>query len=59
MRCWTRVGHLGFDCKCGYTFCSKHRHFFDHSCTYDFKAEGKVRIARANPVVQLPKIDKV
>jgi hypothetical protein len=28
-------------CKCEQMFCLHHRHFDDHSCTFDFKAQGK------------------
>lgn len=40
--CWfceKKVGHLGFKCSCGYIFCKGHRHFSDHSCTFDFKSK--------------------
>ena len=40
--CWfcdKKVGHLGFKCSCQYIFCKAHRHFSDHNCDYDFKAQ--------------------
>jgi len=26
-------------CRCGKVFCSIHRHFEDHSCSFDFKTQ--------------------
>lgn len=51
-RCWkcnTKVGMLGFDCKCGYIYCSKHRHFDDHECT--FQLDKTEQLTKANPLV--------
>jgi len=28
-------------CKCEKVFCSAHRHFESHACSFDYKAEGK------------------
>ncbi len=61
-RCWAckaRVGYLGFTCKCGYTYCAKHRHFDTHGCTYDYKAEAKAKIGKANPTVEAEKLQKL
>lgn len=51
-RCWacnTKVGMLGFDCKCGYIYCSKHRHFDDHECS--FQLDKTEQLTKANPLV--------
>eukprot|EP00829_Urostomides_striatus_P018284 TRINITY_DN6574_c0_g1_i1.p2 TRINITY_DN6574_c0_g1~~TRINITY_DN6574_c0_g1_i1.p2 ORF type:complete len:156 (+),score=23.36 TRINITY_DN6574_c0_g1_i1:64-531(+) len=59
-RCWkcnVRVGFLGFQCKCMHSFCTKHRHFDDHQCTFDFKSEGKNKILLANPVLEIHKLN--
>eukprot|EP00826_Nyctotherus_ovalis_P039783 TRINITY_DN3848_c0_g1_i14.p2 TRINITY_DN3848_c0_g1~~TRINITY_DN3848_c0_g1_i14.p2 ORF type:complete len:136 (-),score=38.01 TRINITY_DN3848_c0_g1_i14:361-768(-) len=61
-RCWKcniRVGYLGYPCKCGYTYCGKHRYFDTHDCTYDYKAEGKEKIVKANPTVAADKLQKL
>jgi len=45
MNCWKcekKVGHLGFKCDCGYTYCKSHRHFSDHDCPYDFKLKMNI-----------------
>lgn len=60
-RCWScnkKVGLTGFTCKCGSTFCGTHRYPEKHECTYDFKVAGRVAIAKANPVVKAPKLDR-
>jgi hypothetical protein len=43
--CETKVGYLGFLCKCEYIFCGKHRHFSEHSCTFDFRAYDRQKLA--------------
>jgi len=53
-RCWTcskKNGLLGFDCRCGYVFCGKHRHAEDHNCDFDHQARGREIIAKANPLL--------
>ncbi|KAG5460964.1 MAG: hypothetical protein BJ554DRAFT_6922, partial [Olpidium bornovanus] len=40
-----------FRCRCGKPFCSNHRYSDRHTCTYDYKAEGRIAIARENPCV--------
>jgi hypothetical protein len=38
-RCWhcnRKVGYLGFDCKCDFVFCGKHRYSNEHNCTVDY-----------------------
>eukprot|EP00252_Welwitschia_mirabilis_P013454 TRINITY_DN2959_c0_g2_i1.p1 TRINITY_DN2959_c0_g2~~TRINITY_DN2959_c0_g2_i1.p1 ORF type:complete len:167 (-),score=15.14 TRINITY_DN2959_c0_g2_i1:365-865(-) len=57
--CRKRVGLTGFKCRCGYTFCGLHRYAEKHSCSFDFKASGREAIAKANPVVKAPKVDKI
>lgn len=39
-KCWEckrRIGLLGFECRCGYKFCAKHRYPEQHICGYDYK----------------------
>ncbi|PSC69790.1 AN1 family Zinc finger domain-containing [Micractinium conductrix] len=57
--CRKKVGLLGFECRCGYVFCSGHRHANDHSCTYDFASMDKANLAKANNKVVAAKIDKL
>lgn len=61
-RCWsckTKVGLLGFKCKCSYVFCSRHRHSDQHGCTYDYKTEFRQRLAKENPVVVASKVPPI
>ena len=57
--CGIRVGYLGYTCKCGYTYCGKHRYFDTHNCTYDYKTEAKEKISKANPAVVAEKLNKL
>lgn len=53
-KCWTcskKCGLTGFECRCGYVFCSKHRHAEDHLCDFDHKTAGREIIAKANEKV--------
>ena len=58
-RCWTcnkKIGLLGFKCKCEYFFCAEHRYSDKHTCAFDYKAQGKELLTRANPVIAPRKI---
>lgn len=57
--CRKRVGLTGFRCRCGDLFCSEHRYSDRHDCSYDYKAAGRVSIARENPIVKAAKIVKL
>ncbi|CAO2191562.1 unnamed protein product [Urochloa humidicola] len=57
--CNKKVGLLGFVCRCGGTFCSVHRYTDKHPCDFDFKAAGREQIAKKNPLVVAPKINKI
>ena len=59
-RCWTcnkKIGLLGFKCKCEFVFCSAHRAEDKHSCTFDYKAQGKELLTRLNPVITPKKVE--
>ena len=61
-KCWKckiKVGYLGYPCKCGYTFCGKHRYFDAHECTYDYKAADKKKILKANPTIESNKLEQL
>ena len=49
--CKKSVNVMAFKCKCGMTFCSKHRLPADHDCKYDFKAEHQRKLTEENPKV--------
>ncbi|KAJ6375101.1 hypothetical protein OIU77_000133 [Salix suchowensis] len=49
--CTKKVGLMGFNCRCGKTFCRAHRYPKDHSCTFDFKTLDQQNLAKQNPLV--------
>jgi len=57
--CNKKVGLLGFVCRCGDTFCGLHRYTDEHACGFDFKTAGCEQIAKKNPLVVAPKINKI
>eukprot|EP00741_Cyanophora_paradoxa_P022454 tig00021489_g21680.t1 len=61
-RCWScnkKIGLTGFKCRCNYVFCGEHRYSDKHSCTFDYKTMAKDLLAKANPVVQAAKVEKI
>jgi len=44
--CRKKIGLTGFQCLCGYFFCSTHRYAEDHACTFDHKAHGRANLAK-------------
>ncbi|KAL5222255.1 hypothetical protein ABZP36_026968 [Zizania latifolia] len=58
MACRKKVGLVGFDCRCGGTFCSLHRFPDKHICGYDFKKKDLEKLEKENPVIMAPKITK-
>ncbi|KAJ1285544.1 hypothetical protein BS78_03G287600 [Paspalum vaginatum] len=54
--CYKKVGLLGFLCRCGKTFCARHRHAEEHACCFDYMCIGREAVARANPVVKAEKL---
>nr|CAB3502698.1 unnamed protein product [Digitaria exilis] len=54
--CYKKVGLTGFLCRCGKTFCGRHRHAEEHGCAFDFKGAGRDAIARANPLIRAEKM---
>lgn len=40
-----------YKCRCGGVYCTKHRYFNSHECSYDWKADGRGQIEKANPIV--------
>jgi len=59
-RCWgcnKKVGLLGFKCKCDYVFCSEHRYSDKHDCPFDYKAQGKSLLTKANPTIAPAKME--
>ena len=60
--CWScqkRVGISGFLCRCGFTFCKKHRLPESHPCGFDFKEQGKKLLAEQNQRLEGAKVEKI
>lgn len=45
--CNKKVGPTGLACKCGFVFCTKHRHAEEHHCSFDFKSQGREQLAKS------------
>ena len=48
-----------FSCRCDRVFCPLHRHPESHSCSYDYRTEGRKILEAANPLVSIPKLPKI
>ena len=53
------IAGMEYKCRCKKIFCTRCRMPEDHGCTFDYKALGKEILAKANPVVEDAKIEKV
>jgi len=49
----------GFECRCGNVYCGLHRYSDKHDCSFDYKADGRAKISKDNPVVVGSKIQKI
>jgi len=61
-RCWQckkKVGILGYQCKCSFSFCALHRHSENHDCTFDFVSTGRKQLEQQNRKVNNNKITKL
>ena len=60
--CWEckkKTGMSGYTCKCGFTYCKKHRLPESHSCEFDYINEGKALLTKHNPNIQPEKLEKM
>ena len=46
---------LSIKCKCGRSFCTKHRHFTDHKCDYNFRKD-RHKLKTMNPKIVADKL---
>ena len=46
-------------CLCGGVYCSKHRLAEQHSCSYDYKTDGKKLLEKRNPRIVAEKLNKI
>lgn len=49
---------MGFDCKCGFSFCKKHRLPEDHDCEFDFKEFERKKLENNNKKVVATKMEQ-
>eukprot|EP00049_Salpingoeca_infusionum_P005662 m.95096 g.95096 ORF g.95096 m.95096 type:complete len:183 (+) comp13039_c0_seq1:206-754(+) len=57
--CKTKLGMLGFECKCSGLFCSKHRHADQHECSFDFASHDREQLRKLNPAVVTAKLQEI
>lgn len=58
-KCRKKITFEYIECKCNFIFCSKHILPFDHSCSYDHRAEHKDKIRKQNPKILKEKFEKL
>ena len=54
--CSKKLGFKGIECRCGNTFCPKHRCSISHACTYDYKTDSRRLLQLELPLVAAPKV---
>ena len=42
--CNKKIGLISFECKCGLSFCGKHKHPEDHECSYNHKHDAIISL---------------
>jgi len=57
--CSQKLGLTNMPCKCGESYCAKHRHSEDHACKYDYKQNQKELLSSQMVKVVGSKIDRV
>lgn len=57
--CNKKLGLIDYTCRCGNTFCIKHRMPEEHQCSFDYHELGKVILDKKNPQVVADKLVKI
>ncbi|PAA81427.1 hypothetical protein BOX15_Mlig032873g1 [Macrostomum lignano] len=58
--CRRRTGpSSSFECRCGRIYCARHRYPESHSCSFDFKEQGRQLLRESNPRVLAPKLQRI
>ncbi|KAH8584894.1 A20 and Znf AN1 domains [Cryptosporidium sp. chipmunk genotype I] len=57
--CNKKVGIYGFNCRCGFNFCSTHRYADAHDCTFDYKTFEREQLRKTNQAVIADKIQRI
>ena len=56
---FTRIVFVCLFVRCGGNFCSWHRCPETHSCSFDYRSEGRRVIEQSNPLVTAEKLPKI
>uniref|UniRef100_T2MA76 AN1-type zinc finger and ubiquitin domain-containing protein 1 n=1 Tax=Hydra vulgaris TaxID=6087 RepID=T2MA76_HYDVU len=63
LRCMVCSKKLGlattYECRCSQKFCSVHRYPETHTCSFDYKLDGRKLLEKNNPIVVAPKLPKI
>ena len=57
--CNKKITLMDYTCRCGNSYCIKHRMPEDHNCTFDYEKLGKDIIDKNNPQVVCEKVIKI
>mmetsp|Transcript_19889 Transcript_19889/g.36688 ORF Transcript_19889/g.36688 Transcript_19889/m.36688 type:complete len:124 (+) Transcript_19889:3796-4167(+) len=57
--CSRRVGLMGFNCRCGFVYCTKHRLPEEHDCSFDHQKAARRKLTEDNPQVIAEKLTKI
>lgn len=56
-QCRKKLGLTSFACRCGYYYCATHRLPEEHSCSFDYKMNGRNELNKINVLVTGDKMD--
>jgi hypothetical protein len=59
VECKSKLGMFGFDCKCGYKFCSKHRYIDDHKCPFDHVSFDREILKKNTIGIKADKLNRI
>ena len=57
--CNKKLSLMDYTCRCGNSYCIKHRMPEDHQCVFDFQKLGKDILDKKNPQVVADKLVKI
>lgn len=58
--CSEKIHLYGFECRCGLSFCSKHRYPENHNCSFNFKEYDKKKLKESlEGCEKMKKIEKI
>eukprot|EP00472_Partenskyella_glossopodia_P013255 CAMPEP_0197530456 /NCGR_PEP_ID=MMETSP1318-20131121/31941_1 /TAXON_ID=552666 /ORGANISM="Partenskyella glossopodia, Strain RCC365" /LENGTH=594 /DNA_ID=CAMNT_0043086311 /DNA_START=73 /DNA_END=1857 /DNA_ORIENTATION=+ len=58
-QCNKKVGILGFECRCMFVFCDKHRFPDAHRCKFDYKRQHRNKLKKDNQALSQKKMTKI